>query len=134
MMRREVVIFLIVGSLTVILDFLTYRLLIWTAWLNVDMAKGCGFIAGTVFAYFVNRCWTFGHKQHAPGSALRFVFLYALTLLVNVGMNTVGLSILKNNVLAVQFAFLAATGASAVLNFVGMKWVVFRSMSKDVAL
>ena len=79
MIKRELAIFLVVGSLTVLLDYMTYRGLVWSGWMNVDSAKAIGFLTGTLFAYFANRAWTFGHQEHIPGSWWRFVLLYTLT-------------------------------------------------------
>lgn len=125
MIRRELSLFLMVGSLTVLIDYLTYRSLTWV--LGVDAAKGVSFITGTVFAYFANRFWTFGHTQHAAGSAWRFAVLYAVTLSTNVGINALALNALIFLPGAVQFAFLIATAVSATLNFVGMKSFVFKA-------
>lgn len=127
MIRRELAIFLIVGSLTVLLDFLAYRSLVWMELMGIDMAKATGFLIGTVFAYFANRFWTFSHKPHAPGSAWRFTFLYAATLGANVFVNSLALALLSDTAAAVQVAFLLATGVSASLNFLGMKLFVFKS-------
>jgi putative flippase GtrA len=88
MIKCELAIFLVVGTLTVMIDFVTYRGLVWAQLLGVDSAKGLGFLTGTVFAYFANRFWTFGHKAHAVGSAWRFIFLYSLTLVANVQVNS----------------------------------------------
>lgn len=117
--------FLIVGTLTVGVDFLSYTLLLHFGVPSAS-AKAVGFVLGTVFAYFANRWWTFGHRQHAPGSALRFAMLYALTLGANVSVNDFVLLIVREWHMAVQLAFLAATGVSAALNFLGMKLFVFR--------
>jgi putative flippase GtrA len=125
MIRRELLVFLVVGSLTVLLDFLSYRCLLWTGWTGTGTAKAAGFITGTVFAYFANRTFTFGHRTHAPGSAWRFALLYAVSLGANVGVNALALSVLAGMAMAVQGAFLVATGVSTVLNFLGMKWFVF---------
>ncbi|MDO8772573.1 MAG: GtrA family protein [Burkholderiaceae bacterium] len=127
MIKRELVIFLIVGSLTVLIDFLTYRGLVWLGLLGVDLSKGTGFLVGTCFAYFANRIWTFGHNDHASGSAWRFTFLYAATLGVNVWVNALALDLLGKAAQAIQLAFLLATGVSATLNFLGMKWFVFKT-------
>lgn len=127
MIRRELVIFLIVGSLTVLLDFLVYRGLIWIGLMGIDMAKGTSFLAGTVFAYFANRFWTFSHAAHDPGSAWRFIALYAATLGANIAVNSLALKLLGGAVGTVSIAFLLATGASAVLNFLGMKLFVFNA-------
>jgi putative flippase GtrA len=126
MIRRELLVFLVVGSLTVLLDFLSYRCLLWTGWAGTGMAKACGFIAGTIFAYFANRAFTFGHRTHAPGSAWRFALLYVVSLGANVSVNALVLAVLSGMSMAVQGAFLVATGVSTVLNFLGMKLFVFR--------
>jgi putative flippase GtrA len=129
MIKRELVIFLIVGSLTVLVDFITYRGLVFMQLLNVDMAKAVGFLAGTVFAYFANRFWTFGHKLSSAGSAWRFAVLYTATLAVNVYVNALALDKLASLTAAVQTAFILATGVSATLNFLGMKLFVFRAVA-----
>lgn len=129
MIKRELAVFLVVGSLTVLIDFLTYRGLVWTGWMSVDLAKAAGFLTGTLFAYFANKVWTFGHKEHAPGSAWRFVLLYAITLGANVLVNAGCLELLSTMSIAVPVAFLIATGVSAALNFLGMKLFVFKASS-----
>lgn len=127
-MRKELAIFLIVGGLTVLIDYLSYRGVILTGLLTVNQAKGAGFLVGTVFAYFANRVLTFGLRPQAAGSAWRFVVLYSLTLLLNISVNASVLSALPGTVYAVQAAFVVATGLTATLNFVGMKYFVFVAM------
>ena len=134
MIKRQLAIFLVVGSLTVLIDFATYRGLVLVDLLNVNWSKGMGFVMGTVFAYFANRFWTFSHKQHLAGSAWRFAVVYTATLTVNVVVNGLALNILEELSMAVQFAFLMATGLSATLNFLGMKYFVFKSAAHDYAL
>jgi putative flippase GtrA len=126
MIKRELVIFLIVGASTVLVDFMIYRGLIQFQVMEVDMAKATGFLVGTIFAYFANRFWTFGNKSHVPGSACRFSALYASTLGANVLINALALKLLADAAVAFQLAFLLATGVSASLNFLGMKLFVFK--------
>ena len=126
MTKRELAIFLVVGASTVLFDFVSYRGLIGFELLSLDMAKATGFLLGTLFAYFANRFWTFGHKPHAPGSVWRFAVLYSSTLGANVLINALVLKLFANAVAAIQLAFLLATGVSACLNFLGMKLFVFR--------
>lgn len=127
MIRREITVFLIVGVLTVLIDFLTYRLLLWTGVLGIDISKGISFLVGTLFAYFANRFWTFGYKGHSARSAMRFMLLYSFTLSANVLINALILKVLCGVPGVFYSAFLIATGASAALNFVGMKLFVFRT-------
>lgn len=125
MIRKELAIFLVVGGLTVVVDYLTYRSIVWTGLLETNLAKGAGFLTGTVFAYFANRLWTFGTRAHAAGSVWRFAALYTLTLLINIYANALMLSVLSGFPSSVQAAFVITTGLSATLNFLGMKLFVF---------
>jgi putative flippase GtrA len=127
MIKRELVIFIIVGASTVLVDFMTYRCLIEFHVTKIDTAKTTGFLVGTLFAYFANRFWTFGRKSHVSGSAWRFSTLYASTLGVNVLINACALKLLANMAAALELAFLLATSVSASLNFLGMKLFVFKS-------
>lgn len=129
MIKREIVIFLLVGTLTVLIDYLTYRGLVLMGLMGIDLAKAISFLTGTLFAYFANRFWTFGHQTHASGSSWRFVVLYSTTLGTNVLVNALALTLLGDATMAVQGAFLLATGVSASLNFLGMKFFVFKARS-----
>ena len=126
MIKRELAIFLIVGVSTVLVDFISYRGLIGFQVMEVDMAKAAGFLVGTLFAFFANRFWTFGHNPHVPGSVWRFSAVYASTLGANVLTNALVLKLLADMAIAIQLAFLLATGVSACLNFLGMKLFVFK--------
>lgn len=126
MIGRQHVVFLAVGFLTVAIDLLAYRCLLWTGIVGAGLAKAVSFLVGTNFAYFANRAWTFNEQPHAPGSALRFSLLYAVTLGANVAVNAAVLWLLAGNPVAVSMGFLVATAVSALLNFLGMRLFVFR--------
>ena len=127
--RDQLVRFLVIGVLTVVVDFTTYRLLLASG-VPVPWAKAIGFVMGTVFAYFANRRWTFEGAQPRGGSVFRFALLYACTLAINVAVNAWILRLalgFEMPSVAVPAAFVVATGLSAVLNFVGMKFFVFEA-------
>lgn len=126
MIKQEIKTFLIVGSLTVLTDFLTYQLLLLSSLLSIDTAKGLSFLTGTLFAYVTNRFWTFAHRQPARGSILRFAVLYTFTLYVNVVVNSTMLNVFSEFRWHIQAAFIIATGLTATLNFIGMKWFTFK--------
>lgn len=131
MIKRELAIFLIVGLLTVAIDFLLYRGLIFIGLDSLNIAKGLGFIGGTIFAYFANRFWTFKEQNTRPGSVGRFFMIYIVGLSANIFVNYLSIRILNHftNLIGYQqvifLAFLLATGVSATLNFLGMKFFVF---------
>lgn len=131
MLKKEIGLFIIFGSLTVLVDFLSYRGLVVMDIMSVEVAKAIGFMTGTLFAYFANRFWTFGHKQHASGSSYRFAGLYSVTLGANVVINSFCLFLLASMTGAVELSFLVATGVSASLNFLGMKFFVFNSRTVE---
>jgi len=125
MISREARIFLIVGALTVGVDFLTYHLLLSLTGGDTSIAKAVGFLTGTAFAYVVNRAWTFNQHVHASGSLWRFGLLYGTTLMANVAVNALVLRTGEGLPQITLAAFLLATATSAVLNFLGMKHFVF---------
>jgi putative flippase GtrA len=116
--------FLIVGSTTVLVDFATYTLCLALG-LPIDPAKGLGFVAGTFFAYLANRFWTFD-AAGTQGRFWHFLALYLTTLVINVGVNAAVVALVGVSTPGLGFAFVVATGVSASLNFVGMKFIVFR--------
>jgi putative flippase GtrA len=126
MLKRELAIFLVVGASTVLVDYLSYLGLVGSGVMEIDMAKATGFLIGTLFAYFANRFWTFGQKSYFLGSEWRFTILYASSLGVNVLINSIMLKLFPDEIAAISLAFFVATGVSASLNFVGMKFFVFK--------
>jgi putative flippase GtrA len=133
MIKREISRFLVVGSMTVMTDYLIYRALQWADLTTIDLSKAIGFTAGTLFAYFANRFWTFNQVQSVLSSPLRFAQLYGLTLVVNVAANSAFLIILAGFLQTIEIAFVLSTGISAILNFLGMKYYVFKNSFKGNA-
>jgi putative flippase GtrA len=125
MISKKLMVFLIVGGMTVVVDYLVYRGLVLSGLWETGVSKALGFLAGSVFAYVVNRFWTFGDRNHRAGSWLRFSALYALTLFINIFINASMLDLTTDFHYSVQWAFLLATGVSAALNFLGINYFVF---------
>ena len=123
-MKRELIIFLVVGTLTVLMDLAVYHALLEFA-LPISAAKGIGFVTGTLFAFIVNKMWTFTSQGTMSAEGWRFILLYGTTLLGNVGLNSLTLRVLPEAPASFHLAFLLATGVSASPNFFGMKFFVF---------
>lgn len=124
--KRQLLRFLLVGSTTVLIDFLVYTILINI--LPIPASKIVSFLSGTVFAYFANKLWTFEKVGISHKELVSFFILYGITLFINVSINQAVLHFLPD---AILIAFLAATGTSTVLNFIGQKWWVFRLSHTD---
>ncbi|MBK3773451.1 GtrA family protein [Azospirillum brasilense] len=123
-LQRQASRFLVVGSTTVAIDMVVYALLLWLG-AAVMPAKATGFIAGTVFAYFANRMWTFGGARGGVQTVLRFLGVYLLALVINVALNNGVILLAGTGPWSMAAAFLIATGASACFNFVGMRHFAF---------
>lgn len=117
--------FLIVGTTTVVVDLISYGGCLALG-LDIDPAKAIGFIVGTLFAYLANRYWTF-EAAALPARFKQFLLLYLGTLLANVAVNAVIVRALGEGTIGIGTGFVAATAVSASLNFLGMKFIVFRS-------
>ena len=137
--------FIIAGIMAVSADFGAYFLLIDL--LGHHFSKLLSFIFGSIIAFFINKLWTFRQANlSAPPAttsyheALRFATLYLSTMGINVGVNAlvIGLypilafkpsMIFFDFVIAINLwlAFFVATATSTILNFLGMKFWVFRT-------
>ena len=121
---KEILYFLIVGILTVLIDYLVYslsrNLIIITT-----QAKAFGFISGTVFAFLANRNITFKNHNNIWGHLYKFLILYSGSLFINVTINNSLLYWLTDFQYKVELSFLIATSTSAIINFIGMKYFVF---------
>ena len=130
--KSEFSIFLVVGLLTVGIDFAIYWGLIYLRPFlleDINVAKGISFIGGTIFAYFANRYWTFKQQKTSSGSIPRFALVYVLGLIANIVINYLSLFWFGGPLIVLDFtlliAFILATGVSATINFFGMKFFVF---------
>lgn len=111
-----------------------------------DLFKAFGFLSGTLITYNLNKFWTWRKPDRNHKRLLNFLILYSLSFIINVVINKLGLNTFHNNELVAMlrdstgnmnefiaiktdklFAFVMATAASSIFNFIGQKIWVFNT-------
>ncbi len=118
---KELLRFLVGGGSAVLVDFLSYQLLMALG-LGISPAKAVSYVLGAAVGFVINKLWTFESKQFRPLEIVKYIILYAVSALANTLVNKLVLGWFGWKL----FAFLAATGVSTVMNFIGQKFFVFR--------
>lgn len=119
-LKKELPRFLIAGFLVVIVDATIYYFLLF--FLPPLFSKLIAFITGTTVAYLMNKFWTFKKSGFFHEEIIKFIFLYILAMIINVGINSLTIFISHSLI----FAYFLATGTSASFNFIGQKFFVFK--------
>jgi hypothetical protein len=152
---KQITKFFIIGVSAVLVDFVIYYLLSDLLGLNLDLSKAIGFMVGTVYTYYLNKLWTWKYTEKSnKGMLLKFGMVYAVSFIFNILINKYGLKLIPEfdiNLTIVTFkdaladkvntifsikghkflAFFFATVFSAVINFLGQKFLVFKSSNLD---
>ncbi|MCI0492903.1 MAG: GtrA family protein [Planctomycetes bacterium] len=116
--------FLVVGVLSVLVDLAAYSALRNGLSAGTNLAKAISYLAGVVVGFVLNKRWTFESARKNWAEPASYLALYAVTLGVNVACNYAVLKLLGMDHWLI--AYLAATGVTTVLNFLGMRAVTFR--------
>lgn len=94
----------------------------------IQMANGVAYLSGMVYGFFANKHLAFrGFGSVRTGEVVRYIALHGITLLVNVWVNWFFLAAMSELYGGLVVAFLFAISVSMVLNFLGLKYWVFRS-------
>jgi len=117
---KEILRFIMTGISAVSIDFITYLILI--GFLNNDLSKAISFILGTIFSFLANKYWTFEKFGLKYFEMWRFALLYTLTMIINVLINRLVIDFFD----LIFIAFIVATATSALINFLGQKFWVFK--------
>ena len=129
-LHHELLYFGLSGIIGTLADFAIYCFL--NIFLTYSIAKTISFLLGSVIVYHLNQFFTFKIQKKSTAQFMRFVALYCCTLIINVSINSAGLYCLSQNsalphALMILLAFIIATAVSTVINFIGQKYLVFKS-------
>ncbi len=130
---KEVVNYLIFGVLTTIVALLVYYICVFT-FLNpenaiqLQIANVISWVAGVTFAYFTNRKYVFeSQEKNKMQEASKFVFARLITLIMDMAIMWLGVTILQQNDKIIK---IISQIAIIVSNYILSKLFVFRKNKK----
>lgn len=123
----EIMRFLVVGGVAVLIDGCFY--FYFTNWeiMEASWAKRLSFLLGSFWAFFMNKYFTFRQKGFSFTQPVLFGLVYLTGFFLNSLLHDLTLVFSKIEL----FAFTVATGISTVSNFLGQKWIVFKSQKSS---
>jgi putative flippase GtrA len=145
-LQKQLIKFFMIGVLATLVDLIVYYFLLQMIPIfelnvdfigeqfhpdNRDLSKSMSFIIGSLVTYNLNKFWTWKQTDRSNKRFAKFYTLYGFSLLLNVFANKIALYLLFNSAFLEPipneffFAFVFATGTSAVFNFAGQKLWVF---------
>lgn len=112
----------IVGVMNTIIGYGTYYILVKLN-LYYLVASILSTVVGVINSYFWNKYWTFNSKKKSKSEAVRFVTVYVVQFLLNLGLLRVMVEFMNiGKEVAGFYALLIVTGVS----FLGHKFFSFR--------
>lgn len=122
--------FAVVGCFSAGIDYMVYRTLT-SAFIGLDpeLAKAISFMAGSINSFLGHKSFTFKSTKKIRTTLVNYYALYIISLGVNVITHSEMLEYLTKTGIpfAETLAFLIAAGFSVVINFLGLKFIVFKS-------
>ena len=126
MIRRELFFFMLNGLIAVAIAYGIYSKLIASG-LSIEVSNIIAYLSGMTYGFLANKCLAFRDKVAMSSDKLiRYILLHICTLLINVGINSVLFGLLRGYLGDFPIAFLVAISASSLLNFLGLKYWVFK--------
>lgn len=87
----------------------------------VTPSKAVSYVLGAAVGFIINKLWTFESRTFLTMEIVKYIILYAFSAMVNALINRTVLDWLDISIIA----FLAATGTSTIINYLGQKFFVF---------
>lgn len=113
-----------IGVSGVLIDASIYSLLLAFS-VQLETAKGIGITTAVIYGYYLNASWTFQGIINST-SLMRYCVLYGSSIAINIAINSCIIGTLGRNLLFIVIAFLVATTISMIINFIGLKFWVFK--------
>ncbi|HCL56477.1 MAG TPA: hypothetical protein DHW82_05650 [Spirochaetia bacterium] len=120
--------FFIIGFSAFLIDLAVYYL--FTLFFSLYLSKIISFLFATAFTYYFNKNWTFQQKGFSQKELFKFILFYIVSANINGLVNQWVFDLTHIKFLA----FLSATGFNMIINFIGLKLIVFKKQSTQEGL
>lgn len=125
MLLQQLKRYIMTGGVATLIDFCVYSSLLYFG-MDFSYAKALSFLTALSFSYNGHRRWTFqshGNLQRI----IAFIVLYISSFVLNILSNAFMLELLGTDTkIKILAAFVVSTGLTAVLNFIILKFYIFR--------
>lgn len=124
---KEVILYLVFGVLTTLVNFIVYFICTDVLHLNYLLSNGISWVVAVLFAYFTNRKWVFESKVSGMQAILReittFVGCRLFSGVIDMGIMFVGVDVLG---ISDDITKLFTQVIVVVLNYIFSKLIIFR--------
>ena len=117
--QKQFINFVVVGLIVVSIDYFFYELFNVLFLMSFSNSKKISFIIGGIFSFFLNKRFTFNSKNKSPITP--FIFINILSF----GMNSLSHDF-TFKYFSGNYPFLISTSVSALINYFGQKYIVFK--------
>lgn len=117
--------FIIVGGIATIVNYLVFLELLDSVGVQYLIAASCGFLAGVMVGFPLNKMWTYQHASTISwGMLSRYGCVYLFSLIANICVLSTMVCIFR---IDARIASIVGIGFTTVTNFIGTKFWVFGS-------
>lgn len=128
---KSIIAYLFWGVVTTVVNLAVFQVLSPGLHWNVEVATVIAWFASVLVAYFTNKVWVFGSHYTTVSDflveMLRFFFYRALTLVIDIVITFIGISVLGFKDPMGQFIVKVIDNVIVIIaNYVFSKWLIFK--------
>jgi putative flippase GtrA len=132
---KSIVAYLFWGVVTTVVNLATFQVLSSGIHWNYEVATVIAWFVSVLVAYFTNKVWVFGSHYTTVSDFItelfRFFFYRALTLVIDIVITFVGISVLGFKDPLGQFIVKVIDNVIVVVaNYIFSKWLIFNNNKK----
>lgn len=128
---KHIIAYLFWGVVTTVINLAVFQILSSGIHWNYQLANVIAWFVSVLVAYFTNKVWVFGSHYTAVSDflveMLRFFFYRALTLVIDIVITFIGISVLGFKDPMGQFIVKVIDNVIVIIaNYVFSKWLIFK--------